>query len=54
VCAGRHCAHTRARASYGRFTAKLKLARGRHVKITVAAPAVRGYRAVHVTRTARS
>jgi subtilisin family serine protease len=54
VCAGRHCTHTRARVSHGRFAAKLKVARGRHVKITVAAPAVRGYRAVHVTRSARS
>jgi Subtilase family/Fervidolysin N-terminal prodomain len=54
VCAGRDCTHTRARVSHGRFAAKLKVARGRHVKITVAAPAVRGYRAVHVTRSARS
>jgi hypothetical protein len=54
VCAGRHCTHTRARVSHGRFTAKLKVARGRQVKITVAAPAVRGYRALHVTRSARS
>jgi hypothetical protein len=54
VCAGRHCTHTRARVSHGRFTAKLKVARGQRVKITVAAPAVHGYRAVHVTRSARA
>jgi thermitase len=54
VCAGRQCTHTRARVSHGSFTAKLKVARGQHVKITAAAPAVRGYRAVHVTSSARS
>jgi subtilisin family serine protease len=54
VCAGKHCTRTRARVSHGSFTAKLKVARGRHVKITVAAPAVSGYRAVNVTRSARS
>jgi thermitase len=54
VCAGKHCTHTRVRVSHGSFTAKLKVARGRQVKVTVAAPAVRGYRALHVTRSARS
>lgn len=54
VCAGSHCRRAHARVTSGRFTAKLAVARGKRVKITVAAPAARGYRAIRVTRTARS
>jgi subtilisin family serine protease len=54
VCAGRHCTRTRARVTHGRFSAKLAVPRGKRVKVTVAAPAARGYRAISVTRTARS
>jgi subtilisin family serine protease len=54
VCAGRHCTSAHARVSNGRFSAKVAVARGKRVKVTVAAPAARGYRAVRVTRTARS
>jgi subtilisin family serine protease len=54
VCAGRHCTRTRARVTHGRFSAKLAVPRGKRVKVTVAAPAARGYRAISVTRSARS
>jgi hypothetical protein len=54
VCTGRHCTRARARVTNGRFAAKLAVARGKRVKITVAAPAARGYRAIRVTSTARS
>ena len=54
VCAGSHCTRAHARATNGRFAARLAVARGKRVKITVAAPAARGYRAIRVTRTARS
>jgi hypothetical protein len=54
VCAGRHCTRARARVTHGRFSAKLAVPRGKRVKVTVAAPAARGYRAISVTRTARS
>jgi hypothetical protein len=52
VCAGRHCTQTRATVRKGRFTARVAAAHGRRVKITVAAPATRGYGSAHVTRTA--
>jgi hypothetical protein len=54
VCAGRHCKRAHARVTSGRFAAKLAVARGQRVKITVSAPATRGYRAIRVTRSARS
>jgi hypothetical protein len=54
VCAGSHCVHTRARVTNGRFAAKLGVARGRRVKVTAAAPAIAGYRAARITRSARS
>jgi subtilisin family serine protease len=53
VCAARRCTRARARVTQGRFSARLAVARGRRVKVTVAAPAARGYRAVRVTHTAR-
>jgi hypothetical protein len=54
VCAGSHCTRAHARVTSGRFAAKLAVARGKRVKITVAAPAARGYRAIRLTRSARS
>ncbi len=54
VCAGRHCTRTRAHVTHGRFSAKLAVPRGKRVKVTVAAPAAHGYRAISVTRSARS
>jgi thermitase len=54
VCAGKHCARARAHVTKGRFSVKLTVARGHRVKVSVAAPATRGYRAVHMTRSARS
>jgi subtilisin family serine protease len=54
VCAGSRCARAHARVTSGRFAAKLAVARGKRVKITVAAPAARGYRAIRLTRSARS
>jgi thermitase len=53
VCAGSHCTRAHARATNGRFTAKLAVGRGKRLKITVAAPAARGYRAIRVTRIVR-
>ena len=52
VCAGRRCVQTRATVRQGRFSARLHAAHGRRVKVTVAAPATRGYGSAHVTRTA--
>jgi subtilisin family serine protease len=54
VCAGRHCSRAHARVTNGRFDAKLAVARGKRVNVTVAAPAARGYRAIRMTRSARS
>jgi hypothetical protein len=51
VCAGRRCTQTRATVRKGRFAARVA-AHGRRVKVTVAAPATRGYGSAHVTRTA--
>jgi thermitase len=52
ACVGRHCTRTRTRVTGGRFSAKLAIARGHRVKVTVAAPAAHGYRAVRATRSA--
>ena len=52
VCAGRRCVQARATAREGRFSARLYVAHGRRVKVTVAAPATRGYGSAHLTRTA--
>jgi subtilisin family serine protease len=54
VCAGSRCRRAHARATNGRFAARLAVARGKRLQITVAAPAARGYRAIRVTRVARS
>jgi subtilisin family serine protease len=54
VCAGRHCAKARARASKGRFAALLAIGKGQRVKVTVAAPAIADYRAAQTTRTMRA
>ena len=52
VCAGRRCTQARATVRKGRFSAGVAAAHGRRVKITVAAPATRGYGSAHITRTA--
>ena len=52
VCAGRRCVQTRATARQGRFSARLYAAHGRRVKVTVAAPATRGYGSARLTRIA--
>ncbi len=54
VCAGKHCTRARAHVTKGHFSVKLTVARGHRVKVSVAAPATRGYRAANVTRSARS
>jgi hypothetical protein len=54
VCAGKHCKRVHARVKKGRFATKIKVTRGKRLKITVTAPAARGYRAIRLTRTAHS
>jgi subtilisin family serine protease len=52
VCAGRRCTQARVTARRGHFSARIAAAHGRRVRITVVAPATRGYGSAHVTRTA--
>jgi subtilisin family serine protease len=54
VCAGRRCAHARARVTRGRFHAFLRVPRDVRVTITASLPATRGHRAAQISATARS